>query len=30
VKTTLYTHPEGLSGFTWNLMPIPAEMIPAG
>jgi len=29
-KTTLYTHPEGLSGFTWNIMPIPAELIPAG
>ena len=30
VKTTLYTHPEGLSGFTWNIMPVPAELIPAG
>jgi hypothetical protein len=30
VKETLYTHPEGLSGFTWNIMPIPAELIPEG
>ena len=30
VKTTLYTHPEGLSGFTWNIMPVPVELIPAG
>jgi hypothetical protein len=30
VKTNLYTHPEGLSGFTWNIMPVPAELIPAG
>ena len=29
VKETLYTHPEGLSGFTWNLMPVPVELIPA-
>ncbi len=30
VKETLYTHPEGLSGFTWNIMPVPVELIPAG
>jgi hypothetical protein len=28
VKETLYSHPEGLSGFTWNIMPIPVELIP--
>jgi hypothetical protein len=22
-RETLYTHPEGLSGFTWNIMPAP-------
>ncbi len=30
VKTTLYTHPDGLSGFTWNIMPVPLEIVPAG
>jgi hypothetical protein len=30
VKETLYTHPEGLSGFTWNIMPVPVELVPAG
>ncbi len=30
VKTTLYTHPDGLSGFTWNIMPAPVELIPTG
>jgi hypothetical protein len=28
VKETLYTHPEGWSGFTWNIMPAPVELIP--
>jgi hypothetical protein len=28
VKETLYTHPEGLSGFTWNIMPVPVELAP--
>jgi len=28
VKETLYTHPEGLSGFTWNIMPVPVELMP--
>ena len=28
VKETLYTHPEGLSGFTWNIMPVPVDLIP--
>ena len=27
VKETLYTHPAGLSGFTWNIMPVPFEMV---
>jgi hypothetical protein len=30
IKETLYTHPEGLSGFTWNIMPVPVDLIPAG
>jgi len=30
VKETLYTHPEGLSGFTWNIMPVPVELVPGG
>lgn len=29
-RELLYTHPEGLSGFTWNLMPCPISLIPAG
>ena len=28
VKETLYTHGDGLSGFTWNLMPAPVELMP--
>ncbi len=28
MKETLYTHPEGLSGFTWNIMPAPLEVLP--
>jgi hypothetical protein len=28
-RELLYTHPEGLSGFTWNIMPVPTELIPA-
>ncbi len=28
VKETLYTHPEGLSGFTWNIMPVPVGLVP--
>ena len=28
-RELLYTHPEGLSGFTWNIMPIPTALIPA-
>jgi hypothetical protein len=29
-KQTLYTHPEGLSGFTWNITAAPVELIPGG
>ena len=29
VRELLYTHPEGLSGFTWNIMPVPVSLIPA-
>ncbi|MFV2073414.1 MAG: FG-GAP repeat domain-containing protein [Thermoanaerobaculales bacterium] len=29
VRELLYTHPEGLSGFTWNIMPCPISLIPA-
>ncbi len=29
VRELLYTHPEGLSGFTWNLMPVPVSVIPS-
>jgi len=28
VRELLYTHPEGLSGFTWNIMPAPVSLIP--
>ncbi len=28
-RELLYTHPEGLSGFTWNIMPVPITLIPA-
>ncbi len=28
VKEQLYAHPSGLSGFTWNIMPVPVELIP--
>jgi hypothetical protein len=28
-REMLYTHPEGLSGFTWNIMPCPVSLIPA-
>jgi len=30
VRELLYTHPEGLSGFTWNIMPSPISLIPSG
>ena len=28
-RELLYTHPDGLSGFTWNIMPAPTALIPA-
>jgi hypothetical protein len=28
VRELLYTHPDGLSGFTWNIMPAPVALIP--
>jgi hypothetical protein len=28
-RELLYTHPEGLSGFTWNIMPCPTALMPA-
>ena len=28
LKETLYTYPAGLSGFTWNIMPAPVEVLP--
>jgi hypothetical protein len=28
VRENLYTHPDGLSGFTWNLMPVPVALLP--
>ncbi len=27
-KETLYSYPAGLSGFTWNLMPVPIGLVP--
>ena len=27
-KELIHTHPEELSGFTWNIMPVPIELIP--
>ncbi len=29
-REMLYTHPEGLSGFTWNIMPVPVELVLGG
>ncbi len=28
LKETLYTYPAGLSGFTWNIMPAPVDLLP--
>ena len=28
VKETLYTYPDGLTGFTWNIMAAPVEVLP--
>ena len=27
-KSVIYTYTEGLSGFTWNIMPAPVEVLP--
>ena len=27
-REVIYSHPGGLAGFTWNLMPVPVELIP--
>ena len=27
-KVQIYAHPEGLSGFTWNIMSVPVDLIP--
>jgi hypothetical protein len=27
-KEVIFSHPGGLDGFTWNIMPVPAELIP--
>ena len=27
-KEVLYRYPEGLSGFTWNIMPAPVDLLP--
>jgi hypothetical protein len=29
VREVIYKHADGLSRFTWNLMPVPVELIPA-
>ncbi|MGD8895557.1 MAG: VCBS repeat-containing protein [Acidobacteriota bacterium] len=28
VREVIYTHPEGMSGFTWNITAVPAELVP--
>lgn len=28
LKETIYSHPAGLSGFTWNIMPAPVGVLP--
>jgi hypothetical protein len=27
-KEVIFSHPGGLDGFTWNIMPVPVELIP--
>lgn len=29
-RSTIYSHPEGLDGFTWNIMPVPTDLLPEG
>jgi hypothetical protein len=28
VREVIFTHPEGMSGFTWNITAVPAELVP--
>ena len=28
IREVIYTHPGGLDGFTWNIMPAPLELLP--
>jgi hypothetical protein len=28
VREVIYTHPEGMSGFTWNITAVPTELVP--
>ncbi len=28
VREVLYAHPEGMSGFTWNITAVPADLVP--
>ncbi len=28
VREVIYKHPEGMSGFTWNITAVPAELVP--
>ena len=28
VRETIYAHPEGMSGFTWNVTAVPADVVP--
>ena len=28
VREVIYAHPEGMSGFTWNITAVPAELVP--
>lgn len=27
-RTTIYSHPEEFTGFTWNIMPVPIDLLP--
>jgi hypothetical protein len=27
-KRTIYTYPDGINGFTWNMMPFPVALAP--
>jgi len=28
VREVIHKHEEGFNGFTWNLMPVPVELMP--